>query len=47
MPIQVKPKIFNEEAIDIVIEKVINNEDLQKSGTEIETYKNVEEIKHP
>ena len=38
---------MNEEAIDIVIEELVNIKDFQKSDTEIETYENIEELKFP
>ena len=38
---------MNEEDIDSVIEEIVNSEDLQKSGTEIETYNSIEEIRFP
>ena len=47
IPINTIPNILNEEDIDIVIEEVINNEDFQKSDTEIETYESIEEFKFP
>ena len=47
IPINIIPNILNEEDIDIVIEEIINNEDFEKSNTEIETYGNIEDLKFP
>ena len=47
IPIHIIPNILNEEDIDLVIEKVINNKDFEKSDTEIKTYESIEEIKFP
>ena len=47
IPIHIIPNILNEADIDIVIEEIINNEDFQKSDTEIETFDNIEDIKFP
>ena len=47
IPIHIIPNILNEEDVDIVIEEVINNKDFEKSGTEIETYESIEELKFP
>ena len=47
IPIHIIPNIVNEEDIDIVIEETVNNEDFEKSNTEIETYNNREELKYP
>ena len=38
---------MNEENIDIVIEEIVNNEDFEKSDTEIETYESIQELKFP
>ena len=45
--IHIIPNNLNEEDIDLVIEEVINNEDFEKSNTEIETFDNIEELKFP
>ena len=47
IPINIIPNILNEEDLDIVIEEIINNEDFQKSDTEIGTFDNKEELKYP
>ena len=47
IPFYVIPNILNEEDIDIVIDEIVNDKDFQKSGTEIETYETIEEIKFP
>ena len=47
IPIHTIPNILNEEDIDIVIEEIVNNEDFQKSDTEIETFDNIEELRYP
>ena len=46
IPIHIIPNILNEEDIDLAIDEIINNEDFEKSDTEIETY-NIEGIKYP
>ena len=33
--------------MDIVIEEIVSNKDFEKSDTEIETYKSIEELKIP
>ena len=47
IPINIIPNISNENDIDIVIEEIVNNNDFQKSDTEIETYESIEELKFP
>ena len=47
VPIHIIPNILNEEDIDIVIDEIVNKKDFQKSDTEIETYRNIEELKFP
>ena len=47
IPIHIIPNILNEADIDIVIDEVVNNEDFEKSNTEIETYDNIEDLKFP
>ena len=47
IPIHIIPNILNENDIDIVIEKICNNEDFQKSDIEIETFDKIEELKFP
>ena len=47
IPIHINPNILNEADIDIVIEEIVNNEDFEKSDTEIETYESIEELKFP
>ena len=40
-------KVLKEKDIDIVIDEIVNNKDIQKSDTEKETYKSIEELKFP
>ena len=47
IPIHIIPNNLNEKDIDIVIDEIVNNKDLQKSDTEIETYESIEELKFP
>ena len=47
IPIHIIPNTLNKEDIDLVIEEITNNEDFQKSDTEIETFGNIEETKYP
>ena len=47
IPNHIIPNILNEEYIDIVIEELANNKDFEKSGTGIETYESIEELKFP
>ena len=47
IPIHIIPNILNEEDIDIIIEKVVNNKDFEKSNNEKETYDNIEELRFP
>ena len=47
IPIHIIPNILNEEDIDVVIEEIVNNENFEKSNTEIETYEPIEELKFP
>ena len=37
--------ILNEEGLVVVIDEIVNNENFEKSGTEIETYESLEELK--
>ena len=46
-PINIIPKILNEEDIDIVIDEIVNNKDFQKSNTEIKTFESIEGLKIP
>ena len=46
-PIHIIPKILNEEDIDILIDKLVNNKDFEKSDIEIETFDNIQEMKFP
>ena len=41
IPIHIIPNILNEEDIYVVIEKIVDNKDFQKSDTEIETYESI------
>ena len=47
IPIHIIPNISNEEDLDIVIDEIVNNKDFEKSGTEIETYESIKELKFP
>ena len=47
IPIHIIPNFLNEADIDIVIEEIVNNEDFEKSDTEIQTYESIEELKFP
>ena len=47
IPIHIITNILNEEDIDVVIEELVDNEDYEKSVTEIETFDNIEELKLP
>ena len=47
IPIPIIPNFLNEEDIDVVNEDIVNNEDFEKSDTEIEIYETIEEIKFP
>ena len=47
IPIHIIPNILNEEDIDKVIEKIVNNKDFEKSDTETETQDSIEELKVP
>ena len=47
IPIHIIPNILNEEDFDIVIDQIVNNEEFEKSNTEIETYESIEELKFP
>ena len=47
IPIHIIPNILNEADFDVVIEQIVNNQDFEKSNTEIETYENIEELKYP
>ena len=45
IPIHIIPNILKEVDIDIVIEEIVNDNDFEKSDTEIETFDNIEELK--
>ena len=47
IPINIIQNILNEEDIDVAIEEVVHNKFFQKSGTEIETFESIEELKIP
>ena len=47
IPNHIFPIFLNENDINVVIEEMVNDEDFQKSDTEIETYESIEEIKYP
>ena len=47
IPIHIIPNFLKPEDIDIVIEELVNSEYFQKSDTEIENYKSIEEMKYP
>ena len=46
IPIHIIPNILIEADIDVVIEEIVNNQDFEKSNTEIETSENIEELKY-
>ena len=41
------PNILNEKNINLVIEQIVNDEDSQKSDTEIHTHESIDELKNP
>ena len=43
--IHIIPNNLNEEDMDVVIDEIVNDEDFQKSGKEIETYESIDELK--
>ena len=47
IPININPNILIEVDIVVVIEEIVDNEDSEKSDTEIETYESIEYIKFP
>ena len=47
IPIHIIPNILNEEDIDVVVDEIVNNEELEKSDAEIETYESIEDLKFP
>ena len=47
IPIHIIPNILNEEDLDIVIEEINTDKDFEKSDIEIETFKNIENLKFP
>ena len=47
IPINITPTFFNEQDIHLVIEKIVNIKDFEKSGCEIETYEPIEKLKFP
>ena len=47
IPIHKIQKTLNEEDIDVVNGEIVNNKDFEKSGTEIETFENIEDLKYP
>ena len=47
IPINIIPKILNEEDIDFVIDEIDYDKDFQKSDCEIETYESIEKLKCP
>ena len=46
-PTHIIPNSFNEDDIDVVIERIVNNKDFQKSDGEIKTFESIEELKFP
>ena len=46
IPFHKIPNFLNENDIDIVIEELVTSKDFQKSDTEIEPYKSIEELKY-
>ena len=47
IPIHIIPNILNEIDTDVIIERIVNNKDFEKSNTEKETSESIEEIKVP
>ena len=47
IPIKTIANILNEEDLDILIEKIINHKDFEKSNIEIVTFDNIEELRYP
>ena len=45
--IHIIPNNLNEEVNDIVIGKLVNNKDFDKSDIEIETYESIQKSKYP
>ena len=45
IPIHIIPNFLKEEDIVIVVEKLVDNKDSEKSNTELETYESIEELK--
>ena len=45
--INIISNILKEDVFDLVVEEIVNNKDFEKSDTEIETYKSIEELKFP
>ena len=45
IPIHLIRNILNEEDIDVVTDEVVFNKDCKKSGTEIEAYESIEQLK--
>ena len=43
IPIKIKPRIFNEEDIDLLTDETVNDKHLEKSNRVIETYEGIEE----
>ena len=46
-PINIIPNILTEEDIDSVIDQIYNDKHFERSGTELDTYESIEEIKYP
>ena len=46
-PFHTIPNILNEQDINVVIEEIVFNKEFKKSGTGIEAYESIEEIKFP
>ena len=47
IPIHINLKILNTDETDLVIDERLNDGDVEKSGTEMETYLSIEELKNP
>ena len=41
------PSIINDKGIVLVIDEIFNDKDFEQSGTEIENFNSIEEVKHP
>ena len=47
IPVNIIPNIVHDEDIDLVIDEIVNDKDFEISETQMETFKSIEELKHP